>query len=309
MTTNVSIENLKVKAREEGKNKGVFEFEPLPTGYGYTIGNALRRVLLTSIKGAAITQIKVAGANHQFSTLAGVKEDLVEVTMNLKQVRLQLHGENPVVVSLKKKGPGKVTAGDIEETSDLKVMNKEQHIATLADSKTQFDIELVVEPGVGYSPMEERQTSKVGVIVIDALFSPVLLAKFEVEPTRFADRTDLDKVVLEVETDGSISPKESIKAAAGVLKKYYQAVSQWVNLEDIEEEKEEELSELPAKSNEEDIAIEELPLQTRTINSLKKSKITTLAQLGKMSDEEIADVKNLGEKSLSEIKDLLQKEG
>jgi DNA-directed RNA polymerase subunit alpha len=306
----VSIENLKIVTIEENKHNGVYAIEPLPTGFGYTIGNALRRVLLTSITGAAATQVKIAGVNHQFTTIPGVKEDLIELTLNIKKVRFKLQGNNPVVVTIKKKGPGVVTAGDIEELADIKVMNKDLHIATLADNKTEFNAEIVVECGVGYSPMEERQTSKIGVIVLDALFSPVLNASFDVEPTRFADRTDLDKITIKLETDGSVSPKEAVKKAAEILKDYYAVVQKWETEEEVSEfDGAEEVSDITSKSKSEDVGIEELPLQTRTINSLKKSGITSLSQLAKLSDEELSDIKNLGEKSVEEIKKLLSKEG
>jgi len=306
----VSIENLKIVTIEENKYKGAYAFEPLPTGFGYTIGNALRRVLLTSIKGAAATQLKVSGVNHQFTTIPGVKEDLIELTLNLKKIRFKLLGDNPVVVTIKKKGPGVVTAGDIEEVSDLKVMNKDLHIATLADSKTEFNAELIVETGVGYSPMEERQTSKIGVIVLDALFSPVLNSTFDVEPTRFADKTDLDKITLKLETDGSISPREAVKSAAEILKTYYAVIGSWQTGEEIPEfEESEEVSDIAPKSKSEDVSVDELPLQTRAINSLKKSGITALSQLAKLSEDELSDIKNLGEKSVEEIKKLLTKEG
>lgn len=304
----VSIENLKINVIEESKTKGVYSFEPLPTGFGYTLGNAIRRVLLTSIKGAAVTQIKVAGANHQFTTLPGVKEDIVELTMNIKKIRFALHSNNPVVATIKKKGAGSVTAEDIEVSSEAEVLNKDLHLATLADSKSELNLELVIEPGVGYSPMEERQTSKIGVIVLDALFSPITAAHYSVEPTRFGGRTDLDKINLTVETDGSVSAKDSIKQAAKILRDYYDAFLRWELPITEEPEVVEEANETETKVSE-DVAIEELPLQTRTINALKKHGIDTLHQLSSKSDEELADIKNLGEKSLEEIKKLLKKEG
>jgi DNA-directed RNA polymerase subunit alpha len=305
----VSIENLKINTVEESAKIGVYAIEPLPTGFGYTLGNALRRVMLTSIRGAAVTQVKISGANHQFTTLPGVKEDVVELTLNLKQLRFKLHGDNPVIVMLRKKGQGEVTAKDIELTSDVEIMNKDCHIATLADSKTELEIELTIEPGIGYSPMEERKTSKIGVIVLDALFSPVLAANYAITPTRFGERTDLDKVSVTIETDGSISPKESMKEAATVLRDFYSAILKWeAPITEISSE-ESDAADVRKSVKSEDVAIEELPLQTRTINALKKHGIDTLHQLAKKTDEELADIKNLGEKSLTEIKKLLEKEG
>ena len=302
----VSKENLKINPIKESNEMSTYSVEPLPTGFGHTLGNALRRVLLTEIEGAAVTQVKIAGASHQFTTLPGVKEDVVQLTLIVKRLRFKIHTDNPVVATLKKKGAGPVTAKDLEIPSDLEIMNKDLHIATLADSKSELNIELIVEPGVGYSPMEERQTPKVGVIVLDALFSPVLNVTYAVEPTRFGDKTDLDKLLITVETDGSVSPKQALVKASGILKGYYESFEKWELETDKSIEPEEESA---ALIDVEDVAVDELPLQTRTINALKKHGIDTLKQLAKKSDDEIADIKNLGEKSLEEIKKLLKKEG
>jgi len=301
----VTKENLKINTIKEEGNMGVYSYEPLPTGFGYTLANALRRVLMSSIKGSAATQVKIAGATHQFTTINGVKEDVVEITLNLKKLRFKSHSDEPVVVTISKKGPGKITAKDIETTSDVEIMNKDQLIATLADSKSKLEMEMVIEQGIGYSPMEERQTSKMGVIVLDALFSPIISANYEIVPTRFGGRTDLDKITFTIETDGSISPKDAIKEASKILKEYYISFQEWKA--DVEEE----VKEKPKSSVKmgDDVSVEELPLQTRTINALKKSKIMSLHELAKKSNEELEDIKNIGEKSLQEIKDLLDKEG
>lgn len=306
--SSVSLENLKINTIEETKVKGIYAFEPLPTGFGYTLGNAMRRVLLTSIKGAAATSVKVSGASHQFTTIPGVKEDVVELTLNLKRLRFKLHNVATTVVTLKKKGAGDVTGADIELSSDVELMNKDLHIATLSDSKAEINLEIVVEAGIGYSPMEERQSSKIGVIVLDALFTPVLRANFSVEPTRYGDKVDLDKVVITLETDGSILPKDAVKEAANTLKNYYEILARWdskTSTPDAKVKREEK----DVNEGREDVAVEELPLQTRTINALKKNGIETMLQLANKSDEEIGDIKNLGEKSLEEIKSLLIKEG
>lgn len=300
-------ENLKISTVKEEGNLGIYSYEPLPTGFGHTLANALRRVLLSSIKGAAITQVKISGATHQFTTLPGVKEDIVEITLNLKKLRFKSHSDNPVVVTLSKKGAGKVTAKDIELTSDIEIMDKNQHIATLSDSKSKLEMELVIEQGIGYSPMEDRETSKVGVIILDALFSPIVSANYLIEPTRFGGRTDLDKITFTIETDGSVSPKEAIKEASGILREYYVLFQEWTP--EVEEKVEEEDEPKTKTKVGEDFLVEELPLQTRTINALKKAKINTLHELAKKNDEELEDIKNIGEKSLDEIKELLVKEG
>ncbi len=304
---NLNLENLKIANIKNEKNLGVFEIEPLPTGFGTTLGNSLRRVLMTSIRGAAVTQVKLNGVSHQFSTIPGIKEDVVEITLNLKKLRVKLHGENPVIVTIKKKGHGDVTAADIVTSAEVEIMNKDLHIATISDTKAEFAAELTIEPGEGYSPMEERQSSKIGVIVLDAVFSPIVNSMYSVEPTRFGKRADYDKLTLTVETDGSITPEQALKDSAETLKDFYQSIFEGgAKTETVEEESEPETKK--AKHTEV-VAIEELPLQTRTINALKKHGIDTLEQLSKKTDEDLADIKNLGEKSLNEIKKLLEKEG
>lgn len=307
----LSYDQLKITKKIQDKNTGIFVFEPLPTGFGNTLGNSLRRVLLTSIEGAAITQVKIGGANHQFSTIKGVKEDVVEITLNLKQVRIKLHTKNTVVATIKKKGPGVVTAADIELSSEAEVLNKNLHIATLADNKSEFSAELVIEPGYGYSPMEERQTSKIGVIVLDALFSPIKNASYEVEPTRFEERTDLDKLTLKVETDGSISFEDAVKKSAEILNNYYTVIisGETDTSKDLDEDSSKSAEKQSFSSTTENVTVDDLPLQTRTVNALKKSGIKTFKELCEKSDEELADIKNLGEKSMSEIIKLLEKEG
>ncbi|HLB51659.1 DNA-directed RNA polymerase subunit alpha [candidate division WWE3 bacterium RIFCSPHIGHO2_12_FULL_38_15] len=299
---------LKITTISEDKNKGVFSFEPLPTNFGHTIGNSLKRILLTSLKGAVITQVKIAGSDHQFTTIPGVKEDVVEITLNLKRIRFKVYGDNPVVLNINKKGPGEVTAADIELTSDMEVMNKNQHIASLADKNTNLKMELIVESGAGYSPMEERQSSKIGVIILDADFSPVKSVSYNVESARFGKDINLDNLILTVETDGSIKPSEAVKRSAELLKDFAAKMQEWISPAQ-EPEGENTITGNEKRVMTEKISVEELPLPTRTINALKKQGIETLDQLAEKSDEELADVKNLGEKSVEEIKKLLKKEG
>ncbi|EKD96213.1 MAG: hypothetical protein ACD_24C00138G0003, partial [uncultured bacterium] len=279
---------LKITIISEDKNKGVFSIEPLPTNFGHTIGNSLKRILLTSLKGAVITQVKVSGADHQFSTIPGVKEDIVEVTLNLKRIRFKVYGENPVVLNINKKGPGEVTAADIELNSEVEVLNKNQHIATLADKNTNLKMELIIESGTGYSPMEERQSSKIGVIVLDADFSPVKSVSYTVEPARFGKDINLDNLILSVETDGSIKPSEAVKKSADLLKEFAIKIYEWV-MPVQEQEAENSSMGNEKRVMTEKISVDELPLPTRTINALKKQGIETLDQLAEKSDEELAD--------------------
>lgn len=293
-----------VKVLEEGSS-GVFTFEPLPLGFGNTLGNTLRRVLYTSLEGAALTQAKITGVVHQFSTIPGVKEDVVEVSLNLKQVRVKLHTKNPVIGSISKKGPGVVTAGDIDFPSDAEVVNKDLVLATLSDSKARFEAEVVVEPGVGYSPVEERETSKVGVILLDCVFSPVVKVSYSVEPARFGKRVDLDKLTLKVETDGTLSPWEAVSKSADLLTEFFGFVAKGgIEVEDSTGE-----VVGGSKVDKKSLNVEDLPVSNRAINALKKFGLKTLKDIADMTDSQIADIKNLGEKSVTEIMELLKKEG
>lgn len=306
----VDIKDLNIVTTEEKGNSGVFSIEPLPTGFGNTIANSLRRVLLTALKGAALTQMRLSGADHQFTTVPGVKEDVVEISLNLKKVRIRMHSENPIILTIDKKGPGNVTAGDIEGSSEVEVLNKDLHIATLADKNTVFKLELVAEQGIGYSAMEERPSPKIGTIVLDALYSPVIKAAYSIEPTRFGKYINLDKIVLTVETDGSIGPSSALTEASNVLKDYFTQIVEGSKLSiDTTETQISTTEEVKRTKPAENISVDELPLQTRTINALKKQGIDTLDKLAVKSDDELEDIKNLGEKSVQEIKKLLKKEG
>jgi len=301
--------DLKIKAVSETDTTGTFEITPLPRGFGYTVGNTLRRVLLTSLSGAAITQIKVTGANHQFSTIEGVKEDLVEIILKLKRVRFKIHTKDPVVAMLKVSGPREVTAKDIETTPDLEILNKNLHIATLADEKSSLEIELLVEEGIGYSPMEERKTSKVGVIIIDAIYSPVLRVQIDVKETRAGEKADLDKLILNIETDGSITPTDAVYKSSSILFNFFKTIATWEYKDEEELEIEEEPQKTIIDPQVANTTVEDLPLQTRTINALKNHGVKTLAEIAEKTSEELSDIKNLGEKSVKEINKLLISEG
>lgn len=307
----LTASDLKISKILDQDRKGVFTFEPLPLGFGNTLGNTLRRVLYTSLEGGAITQVKLGGVVHQFSTMPGVKEDVVEITLNLKQVRVKMHTKNPVIGSVNKKGPGIVTAGDIDFPSDAEVVNKELVIATLADAKSKFEAEIVVESGVGFSPIEERETSKVGVILLDCVFSPVVAVSYTVEPARFGKRVDLDKLTLTVETDGTISAWEAVSKSAEILTDFFKAVA--IGGPDESEDGPVvvggETAESQVRAGKKNLAIEDLTVSNRAINALKKYGLKTVKDLADMSDSQIYDIKNLGEKSVAEIMELLKKEG
>ncbi|MCL4399893.1 DNA-directed RNA polymerase subunit alpha [Patescibacteria group bacterium] len=220
-------DTVSIKTVSEEGNVGVFHVEGLYTGYGVTLGNSLRRVLLSSLPGAAITEVKVKGVDHEFSTLPGMMEDIVEFTLNLKKVRFYFTADEPQTLKFHFKGEGDVKAGDIEDNAFAKVLNKDLHIATLTKKGAELDAEVTVEKGLGYVVAESRKMERlsVGTIVLDAIFSPVVKVSFEVENMRVGDRTDFNRLKLEVETDGSISPSEALHKAANVLKDHFEKIT------------------------------------------------------------------------------------
>ncbi|MEK7616037.1 MAG: DNA-directed RNA polymerase subunit alpha [Patescibacteria group bacterium] len=205
-------------------NKAIFEIAPLYPGYGITIGNSLRRVLISSISGAAITSVKIKGVDHEFTTIPGVMEDILEIIMNLKRVRFKVFIDEPVTLTLSAKGAGDITANNIAETADVEVVNPDQKIATITDKKTEVEMEIKVEKGVGYVPVEQRHKEKltVGEIAIDGIFTPIRNVHYTVENIRVGQRTDYNKIILEIETDGSISPEETLQTASQIMLDHFQ---------------------------------------------------------------------------------------
>lgn len=238
LSETVTIKKVKVEG-----NYGIFQIEGLYTGYGVTLGNALRRTLLSSLPGAAITQIKIKGVNHEFSTLPGMMEDVVAFTLNLKKVRFQFFADEPQVLSLKIKGEKEVTASDIESTTFVQVINKDLHLASLTKKIAELDMELTVEKGLGYVPTEARKLERltVGTIMLDAIFSPVVKMDFKVENMRVGELTNFNKLTLEIETDGSINPESALHKASNILKDHFDkiamATESEVKVEPTEEEK------------------------------------------------------------------------
>ena len=208
-------------------NKVLFEIGPLYPGYGTTIGNVLRRVLISSIEGAAVTSAKIKGVDHEFSTIAGVREDVIEIIVNLKKIRFKLLTDWAVVLSLSSKGTGAVTAKDIQSTADVEVVNPDQHIATVTDKKLELEIEIRVEKGVGYVPVEQRQKEKlsVGEIAIDGIFTPIRNVHYEVQNIRVGQRTDYNSILMDIETDGSISPEETLQKASQIIIDQFQIIN------------------------------------------------------------------------------------
>jgi len=297
--------NFDIAEKKISSQRSVFTFSPLRPGFGHTLGVSLRRVLLSEIPGAAITSVKFSGARHQFATLPGVREDLVEVVLNLKKVYLSFTGDKPVKVKIEKSGPGVVTAGDIHCPAGVAVVNKDLVIAHLANRKSKLAAEMTVEKGVGYSPAEERQNLRetLGIIPMDAIFTPVLKVTYQVEDTRVGKATNYDKLTLDVLTDGTVSPKEAVKKAAKILR---EVLSPLETLNNNHRPKKTAAKKAPAVVN---LSVAELGLPTRTVNALAKAGYKMVKDLLLVSPREVMEVKNLGKKSVDLLVKTLNKRG
>lgn len=288
-----------------------FTAEPFVQGYGHTIGNSLRRVLLSSLEGAAITSVRIAGVQHEFATLPGVKEDVTDIVLNLKKVRFIHHAKESRVLTIKIEKEGIVTAGDIQDDNIYSVVNPEQMICTL-DKKVKFDCEFEVQVGRGFNTGEEnkREGAPIGVIAIDSIFSPVNRVKYSVEATRVGQMTDYDKLVLDIWTDGRIEPHDALLQASAILRHHLDV---FVNYDDDAVD----FEEAPAEQSEENAALKkllnmsvnEIELSVRAANCLNNANITSVGQLALKSEAEMLKYRNFGKKSLNEIKDKLQELG
>lgn len=288
---------------EHSSTSATFVVEPLHAGYGNTLGNSLRRVLLSSIEGAAIVAFRIEGATHEFTTVAGVKEDVVDIMLNLKNVRLKVHTDQPVELRLEKKGAGVITAADIKTSADVEIVNPEQVIATIDDPKKSVIFDLVVEAGRGYRTIEESSESRLhsDMIALDAVFSPVLRVRYKVDSTRVGQETNLDKLLLTVDTDGSISPREAFEEASAILVNQYTALAGSTTVEAapaLGQVAEDDASEL-------NTSIEELNLTARTANALVNNDIRTVHDLVTLTEQDLRELKGFGSKALDEVKDKL----
>lgn len=285
------------------EDKGVsdgsgFVIEPLYPGYGTTIGTALRRVLLSSLPGAAITSVRFTGVDHEFSTIPGVKEDVIEIILNLKQVRFRLDGDEPITVTLTKKGPGKVTASDIKGTDRLTVVSGDAHIAELADKSSTFDAELIIEKGRGYMPVERREEQKlpVGTIAVDAIFTPVTSVNFTIENTRVGQMTNFDRLTLNVATDDTVDPATAIKEAGRIL------VSQFHLFEDPSQAAPVAAAGSSAAAG---VAIEDAGLSARTMNALLNNDLKTMQDVAGLTNDDLTSLKGFGKKAVDEVEEKL----
>jgi DNA-directed RNA polymerase subunit alpha len=303
----------KIVHEEVDENRGVFEIEPLDRGFGYTFGNSLRRVLLSSLEGAAVTSVKLEGVQHEFSTLPGVREDVTDIILNLKNLVAILHGESPEIeVRLSKKGPGVVKASDLEAPAELEILNPDLEIANLAD-RGRLDLTLTIGRGRGYVPSENNRGPEhtIGVIPIDSIFSPVRRVSYDVEAARVGQRTDYDKLRLDVTTDGSLNPKDAIGQAAEIL---IRQLAIFTDLERIEGFGEQAATDGAAAEptlahGMENFPIEELELGVRSYNCLKRVGIETIGDLVSKTEGELAAIPNFGRKSIEEVKETLATHG
>jgi DNA-directed RNA polymerase subunit alpha len=313
MSNNIHTPSL-VKVDDHSSTSASFVIEPLHSGYGMTLGNSLRRVLLSSIAGAAVTSFKIEGVTHEFTTVPGVKEDVVDIMLNLKGVRFRVYGGETQNLRIVKSGKGVVTAKDIETNADVEIVNPDHVIATIDDAKGKLTIDLTVEVGRGYRTIEEGTARKASDhVAVDAIFSPVLRVRYKVENTRVGQTTDLDRLLLTVDTDGSITPQDAFEEAAAILVNQYTALAGKTRVavsEPVTETTTGEETEFGGDSFGDEgtalnTSIEDLNLSARTTNALINNEIHTIRDLFALNDAELRDLKGFGSKALDEVKEKL----
>lgn len=293
----------KIKTVLEKENYTKFVIEPLEGGLGHTLGNSLRRMLFSGLEGAAITSVKIEGVSHQFSTIEGISEDVIEILLNLKKIRIKVFSEKPVKLILKASGKKQIQAKDLEVVGDGEIINKDTPIATLNSSSAKLNMEMTVEKGKGYSPIEERKISEIGVIAVDAIFSPVLDVNYSVEETRVGRRTDFDRLVLEITTDGTTTPKEALMVSAKILSNTFKQIYDPVA-------EEEEVLSAPAVADEVlKMSVEEIDLPVRITNALKAIDINSVEELINTPKSVLLKAKNLGVKSVGFVEEKLVERG
>jgi len=296
----------RIKEEKISQDFGEFVIEPLDPGYGQTLGNALRRTLLTSIPGVAVTSIKISGVKHKFSTLPGLKENVVELLLNIKGLNfILLNSKAKSTVALIAKGPKKITAADLDLPEDVEVANKDHYIGSLSDRKTKLEMELTVEKGMGYHLAEDRKVSTLGVIATDAVFTPVRRVNYEVTATRVGRQTDLDKLILRIWTNAVVKPREALDEGARILSSYFSQIYEPKPMESIDA-----VTKSPSVSDSIlRLTIDELDLPTRIYNSLRNNGIEKLGQLLETSKKDLLSMRNLGNKSITVIEEKLKEKG
>lgn len=316
LETNVALPSKPRIVNEEGF-RGIYEIDGLYPGYGHTLGNSLRRIILSSLPGAAITQVKVTGADHEFATLSGIKEDMITILLNIKRIRIASHTDEPITISLKKKGTGVVTAADIEAPSQVEILSPEQVIAEITNKTTELEIEMTVEKGLGYVAREIHQKDKVaiGTIALDAVFTPIRRANYEVENMRVGDRTDYNRLRIMLETDGTVTPKEALEQSIEVMIHQLKSI---IGFQDSEHENAEvpEAEEVAEEGTHAEIdsdvlktRIETLDLTPRTLAALEEASIRTVGGLVRKKKDDILALDGIGPKGVEEIEALLKETG
>jgi DNA-directed RNA polymerase subunit alpha len=307
-----------LKVVEDNATHGIYEIEGLHPGYGHTLGNSLRRIILSSLSGTAATLVKIEGAEHEYSTLPGVKEDVLNLVLNLKQVRFRNASSDPVVVSLKVNGPQKVTAGMIDGGGVIEVTNPDQYICEITGKGGALDIEITVENGIGFVPREQLHKEKmpVGTIALDAIYTPIRKASYEVEDMRVGDRTDFNRLRVTIETDGTTSPREALEQSIMIMLKQMRAILDLQEEErmmaSVSADQEEESSEEESAESETDLLktrVETLDLSTRTSNALSEANIRTLGGLVKKTEDDLLALDGIGAKGVDEIKEAIEARG
>lgn len=297
----------------EKGSSGVYEIDGLYPGYGHTLGNSLRRIILSSIPGVAITTVKIAGVDHEFSVMKGVKEDVINIILNLKKVRFKVVNDEEQTVTLKVKGIGNVTAKDIEVPGQVEVLNPEQYVASITDKNTELSIEMKIQKGLGFVPKEEIQKNKVdiGTIAMDAIFTPVRRVNYEVENMRVGDRTDFNKLIFSIDTDGSISPSDALEKSIFIMLEQLKAIVGFEEPVEVKEVKKVEKEEEGKEADSEFLKtrIENLDLSVRTVNALSNANIRTVGGLAKKKIADLSDIEGLGAKGIQEIKKALSNFG
>jgi len=295
-----------IRAIEVSEDYGHFVVEPLPRGFGHTIGNPLRRVLLSSLPGAAITRITIEGVLHEFSELPFMKEDVTQLILNLKDVRFRMYGADPVNAVIEKSGPGVVSDSDISAGPEIEIVNPDHYLATLDGKDAELRIEMVIERGVGYVGAEEAKGLEIGVIPIDAKFTPVLRVQYSVERARVGQTTDYDRLILKVWTDGSVSPDEAVANASSILVDSYTLMAGAAAPGELS-------AVAPSRAEAGDldasVPVEELRLSNRALNCLKRHGVNTLDQLIQMSEEDLYDLRGMGDKLVEEVAERLAERG
>ncbi len=297
----------RIEALEAGDTYGKFEVQPLEPGYGITLGNALRRVLLASLPGAAVTSIKIDGVYHEFSDIPNVKEDVTELILNTKKVRVKSYSDDPVMLRLDVSGQREVTSADIYCPSDVEIVNPDLHLATLDSKDAHLSMEFTVERGKGYVPSDQKNGLPIGVIPVDAIFTPIQKVVYNTEHTRVGQMINYDRLLLEIWTDGTMTPTEAVQKGADILVNHFTLIRDF-NQEPQEAEKP-AISAYPVPQKLYDMPIEELDLSTRSYNCLKRSNITKVGQVLAMNEDDLLSVRNFGRKSLDELYDRLRVRG